>query len=1145
MIGLWKKCRACAAVWMVMMLAGVACADEPLLHMADLADASNWQIQGDDTARLRSVDDGFIELSFNPGKELKLLLKTPKAIPADAMDVTFLATNDGQQNTVVKLQVLVKDSTGAEFAYYTDSELYKTTDGEYGFTSRGHRASEVRHRTRGFLVPALNRYIRPLAGHQAPKGPLTWTGILVENRGQAKEGQLPALCLRDFSISTITPKNTSFYYQFDDNECFGEIDGLPHLTFGKFWWWDAHYRVVWSIRDRYDGQPFMTGHAQIHARDTDTAPHYTQIAKHLEIPVQEEGTYWVQVRVQRTDNNRHFKYYQRCEDFDYRLDVFKGKPAMSNRPMAERDELEFVRIAPQRATLTYRDGQAFIVPVELTLPRDDHFDPRQMTARVLVRSYGSGDQVLVQDIKPQWDDQGQYVFNVDMQDQKPGAYRMLVQLLEPNRQVYDIAHRLVSHVLPVEQEIKPIPDSVPSAKQLLASDKPMFHLDLTYENPMRIDQPEVAWEKGFKPCLDEAAKVSKFVEFAVDWSLVEPLPGVFDWQGIDRFVDAAYAKGLTVLLRLNFSSEGVPEWIDGDVMRTPDGYIYGHTAYLFHGMRVNYFASPRIKKAVNEFLMAAVARYRSHPGVHGYHYLSEHPGDAPWSGFFGGYSEQTIAAFIAYLQDRFKTVDAMNQSCHTSFTDWQTVYPPKGESGNDAKVDGTLPYRLVWLQFKDHIIQQAKREFVINARKIDPKRLLMLYATSEDLPWYVQQGCMTANGGTHDAHMSGYLTLAQAGLQMRNEEITPRAWSQEGPYQLDRSLFHASIAGPAHAHCKMFIAAGIPFEKRMNPPYSIGRYIQFQPLWEKLRLTEPVGPKVFSINSREDTFLRANGVGIGVTAGGWTMINYFASHTDIALGIDDNWQEAQVLLADGERIEMMMRDQVDKVVAYVRQGGTLVMGADAGRVCIQEPDKQWVLLNELGITIPTKDMRAGYRVAQAEIQKVDWGVPQGQNVKLRDTWDITETDSMQVLARFTDNKMPAITCQTVGKGKVVVIWARTIVPEIYGGISSIHGRLLDWLGVKRLADADSPRLWTHLLKHKSMPTWYGLVYAGPMNRPPDQNAVQGKVWWPGLPESGQYQITELITGQSLGTLSASELRLQGLPVNLQPQQVAFFSFQQQ
>jgi hypothetical protein len=806
--------------------------------------------------------------------------------------------------------------------------------------------------------------------------------------------------------------------------------------------------------------------------------------------------------------------------------------------------MQFVRIAPDRKSLTYRDGETFVVPVELTLPQSDQFNPSQMTAKIIVRGYGSGEQVLSQDIKPQWDENGSCIFNIDLKDQPAAAYRMQVQLLEPNGQVFDAAYRVVSKVEPQSEQLKPIPDSVPSAKQLLASDKPMFHLDATYESEPWIENPEIAWEKGFKPFLEEAGNVSKFVEYTIHWRLVEPIPGVFDWASVDKFVDAAYEKGLTVQLNLNFNSGGVPEWIPGDFDRTSDGYVFGHNMYLFHGMRPNMFGSPRLWKAINDFQMAAITHYRSHPGVHGYYYLAEHPGDAPWNGFIGGYSQQTLNGFVTYLKDQYKTLDTMNKACLTNFTKWEDIYPPKVQPDGALKADRTIPYRLVWLEYKDDLIQSARRNFVINARKIDPKRLLTIYATDRDPSWYVNQGCMTANGGTHDNHMPGYLRIAQAGFQMRNEEITPRAWSANSPYQLDRSFFHAAIAGPTHAHCKMFIASGIPFKDRMGPPYSIGRYIQFQSLWEILRQTEPVKAKVLSLASQADASLHSNSVGTGVTLGGWVNLNYYAGHTEVAMGLDDQWENAQVLLADGECIEFMKRQMFDKVVRYVKDGGTLVMRADAGRVCVDQPEQDWALLTALGIRTPHSPVRKGYRVASVTDQ-VAWGMKPGDSVKLRNTWDVPATAAIQTLASYPDNKSPAITVETVGKGRVVVIWGSTVVPEIEGGINTIHGKLMDWLGIKRQSDSDSPRLWTHFLKHAKKPIWYGLVYAGPTYRAPDTKPVGGKVWWPGLPESGTFKITELITGKSLGTLSASQLRSEGLPIQLEYQQVDFLSFEQQ
>ncbi|MDP6358985.1 MAG: hypothetical protein QF473_27950 [Planctomycetota bacterium] len=317
---------------------------------------------------------------------------------------------------------------------------------------------------------------------------------------------------------------------------------------------------------------------------------------------------------------------------------------------------------------------------------------------------------------------------------------------------------------------------------------------------------------------------------------------------------------------------------------------------------------------------------------------------------------------------------------------------------------------------------------------------------------------------------------------MRNEEISPRFWSGTGPFQLDATIFHATIAGGVHAHCKAFIATWKRFADCWAPKRSLGKYKDFQRMWRELRQTETMPVQAFAFTDEDSFLLEVNSVGVTMTPGGWPVQEFLGAHLPVALARLEHWRKGKLLLATGEYVQHLDTATVEKLVAYVSEGGCLYMRADAGRHCLEQPNEDWVLLRRLGFTPPERELEKDrYRQATT---------PKGQEFRLRDGWQVDSVG--ESLATFKHNSAPALSRLPFGKGTVIVRWSQTAMPPPHGGGHSILGDVADLAGVRRHARADHPRLWTNLLKHRRRPVWYALVYAGPWYNPINENPVTGR-----------------------------------------------------
>ena len=273
-------------------LAGEAAAADSVQRYPSLVTPGAWQPLPAETEARLSPAGTHLELAFTTGKPVRLMLREPVGLPDEVRDLSFLATNNGD-NCKVRVHVLIRDADGLEHVFNTRSDLkVKSPEGEYGMTYRGHRSIEVRHHTPGLSHQDIRRNIRPAKPNRQPRRPFTWLGLLIESRAHSDPRHPPRgprLYLTDFTVSSLTPNESDLYYQFCDRECFGEIDGLPYLTPGQFWWWPGTYRIAWDVRDRFSGQPFLFGGTKLVAsKDGDTSL-AVQLARHIEIPVREKG----------------------------------------------------------------------------------------------------------------------------------------------------------------------------------------------------------------------------------------------------------------------------------------------------------------------------------------------------------------------------------------------------------------------------------------------------------------------------------------------------------------------------------------------------------------------------------------------------------------------------------------------------------------------------------------------------------------------------------------------------------------------------------------------------------------------------------------------------------------------------------------
>ena len=257
-----------------------------------------------------------------------------------------------------------------------------------------------------------------------PKRPYTLLGLRFVGQHQRRGDAFTEFFFRDFSFTRLTPRTSSLYYQFRDQECYGELDPAPSLTpahMGK--WYGKRFEMCWEVRNSYGGDPFFADGKTFRFDSTgwelksDKIPYPLEAAQRIQFPVKEKGTYWVRVRLRHSLDDKE-PLPQEVMEREFRLDVIRGAASIMRPPIPREATIAncFVRIAPERKSLIYGADERFIVRV---LFRNPGKDVKDTACRMVVRAACGGEEVKSLDLRPRWEENTPYEAEVDLSARLP------------------------------------------------------------------------------------------------------------------------------------------------------------------------------------------------------------------------------------------------------------------------------------------------------------------------------------------------------------------------------------------------------------------------------------------------------------------------------------------------------------------------------------------------------------------------------------------------------------------------------------------------------------------------------------------------------------------------------------------------------
>jgi beta-galactosidase len=223
--------------------------------------------------------------------------------------------------------------------------------------------------------------------------------------------------------------------------------------------------------------------------------------------------------------------------------------------------------------------------------------------------------------------------------------------------------------------------------------------------------PEERWPEDARLMAEAGINLVRLAEFA--WSFLEPHPGRFDFDWLDRALDVLQAHGIRAVLGTPTASP--PPWV---MAMLPDAYrVLESGQRQTYGNRREYCPThPGYLKRGCIVTQAMAEHYADHPAVMGWQIDNE----------LGGccYCSLCRVAFQVWLQNKYGSLGALNGAWGTAFwshiyTEWSQIPVPL-ETGGVPNPGLDLDYR----RFMSDAYVHFQQEQVDILRRVCPTHLI-------------------------------------------------------------------------------------------------------------------------------------------------------------------------------------------------------------------------------------------------------------------------------------------------------------------------------------------------------------------------------------------------------------------------------------
>ncbi len=174
---------------------------------------------------------------------------------------------------------------------------------------------------------------------------------------------------------------------------------------------------------------------------------------------------------------------------------------------------------------------------------------------------------------------------------------------------------------------------------------------------------ETMWAQDARLMGEVGIDIVRIGEFA--WSFMEPSPGDYGWEWLDKAIDILGDAGLKIILGTPTATP--PKWL---VDLYPEILAFDEQGRgRGFGSRRHYcFSSKVYRREAARIVKQMAQRYGDNPHLIGWQTDNEYG----CHDTVRSYSQNAKTAFREWLSDRYETIDALNQAWGTSF--WSQLY---------------------------------------------------------------------------------------------------------------------------------------------------------------------------------------------------------------------------------------------------------------------------------------------------------------------------------------------------------------------------------------------------------------------------------------------------------------------------------------